>query len=126
MLPSYKDLAAIMGMPSKSTVTNILKMDQNIQPDQWEKFKKHFRIEEPGKNSQNSEQEPTMREIIAGLTTGFAAIAQTMRSMEEKMALESSLQEALAVVETISDRQEPAIRKILADLDELKRRKNDP
>jgi hypothetical protein len=125
-LPSNVELAAIMGMGSKSTVTNILKKQQNIQPEQWRKFKDHFGVEDGQSRSEDSEREPTMMEILAGLTEGFKAIASTMRSMESKMALESSLQEVLAGVETISDRQGPAIQKILADLDELKRRKSDP
>lgn len=123
-LPSNVELAQIMGIPSKSTITNIINRQQNIQPDQWLKFREHFGIDDGEPRSDNYEREPTTKDILLGLTEGFKAIAETMRSMENKMARETSLQEVLTGVETISDRQGPAIQKILSDLDELKRRKN--
>ncbi|HET6255810.1 MAG TPA: hypothetical protein VFE32_17165 [Puia sp.] len=47
-LPSNVELAKIMGMRNKSTVTNILKRQQNIQPEQLRRFKAHFAIEQEG------------------------------------------------------------------------------
>lgn len=118
-LPSNVELATIMGMPSKSTVSNILKRQQNIQPEQWQKFKEHFEIEELLPNSESSEREPTMKELLAGLTDGFRAIAETMRSMESKMALETtqgqmktSLTEIRRDVTTLVERQESAVEEI--------------
>lgn len=41
-LPSNVELARILGIKSKSTITEIKARRQNIQPDKWELFKKHF------------------------------------------------------------------------------------
>lgn len=54
-LPQNVDLAKIMGMRNKSTVTNILKREQNIQPEQWQKFKSHFGLKDSPESSQNNE-----------------------------------------------------------------------
>jgi transcriptional regulator with XRE-family HTH domain len=70
--------------------------------------------------------EPTSKQILMVLAEAFRSQTGIIKSMESKMALETSLQEVLAGVETIVDRQGPAIQKILGDLDELKRRKNGP
>lgn len=52
--------------------------------------------------------------------------ASILEEIQKRMARESSLQEVLAGVETIADRQGPAIQKILADLAELKGRGSNP
>ena len=49
-----------------------------------------------------------------------------LKNIENKMALEISLQETLAGVETIVDEHGPRLKKILSDLDELKKRKTVP
>lgn len=97
-LPTNTDLAKIMGMSSKSTITNILKKDQNIQPSQLDKFKKHFGYAVTREGSDKNEREPTAMEILAGLKDGFVAIAQTMRNMESKMAQESTQAKILKAI----------------------------
>ncbi|HSW70854.1 MAG TPA: hypothetical protein VLH77_02620 [Gammaproteobacteria bacterium] len=64
---------------------------------------------------------------------GFRALAIILERMESKMArqesqaiIEANLQEVLAGVETIADRQGDAIKQILSDLSELKEKKNAP
>lgn len=89
-LPSNVELARIMEINSKSAVTNILKGDQNIQPDQWEKFKAHFKVGNQPGGSNISEREPKPMELLAGLMEGFKAIADTMKSIENKMARENT------------------------------------
>jgi hypothetical protein len=42
--PTHDVLASIIGAKGKGTITEILGKRQNIQPDQWEKFKLHFGI----------------------------------------------------------------------------------
>ena len=43
-LPSHAELAAILGIKSKTTISEILGLRQNIQPTSWLKFKEHFKI----------------------------------------------------------------------------------
>jgi hypothetical protein len=45
-LPSNVKLAEIMGIKSKSSVTEILAKRQNIQPAAWDKFRAHFNIKD--------------------------------------------------------------------------------
>ena len=139
-LPTNVDLAKIMGIESKSTITNILNKDQNIQPQQWDKFKKHFSIEGFGNGSQKTEREPTTMELLAGLTEGFRAIAETMRSIESKMAqredqavikekvqttetrtliIESNLKLVLETLRTVGVRQEADEEVVLESLARL-------
>lgn len=97
-LPSNVELAKILGIRSKSAITNILKGDQNIQPEHWEKFKAHFGLSNTLNNSKISERQPSPMELLAGLTEGFKAIASTMRSIENKMARETTQAEILKIV----------------------------
>lgn len=54
---THEELAKIIGVESKTTISEILGKRQNIQPDQWEAFRKHFKISsdipvhEPGQSS---------------------------------------------------------------------------
>ncbi len=41
---THGELAKIIGVESKTTITEILKKRQNIQPEQWEAFRKYFKI----------------------------------------------------------------------------------
>ena len=45
-LPGYGELGAIMGIKSKSTISEIMAKRQNIQPASWERFKTHFKVTE--------------------------------------------------------------------------------
>lgn len=42
--PTHDSLAIIIGAKGKNTITEILGKRQNIQPDQWDKFVAHFKI----------------------------------------------------------------------------------
>lgn len=52
--PPNTELAKILHMSSKSTVSEILGKRQNIQPKQWEYFKSHFGIKDEISSSENS------------------------------------------------------------------------
>lgn len=41
---THEELAKIIGVESKTTISEILKKRQNIQPDQWKSFKDYFKI----------------------------------------------------------------------------------
>lgn len=41
---THKELAQIIGVESKTTITEILGRRQNIQPDQWKKFRDYFKL----------------------------------------------------------------------------------
>ena len=43
-MPALERLAEIMGIKSKSSISEILGKRQNIQPASWDLFKKHFKI----------------------------------------------------------------------------------
>lgn len=120
-------------MESKSTVTNILKKAQNIQPEQWERFKNHFGIAEDAPRSQKNEQDATAMQILAGLTEGFKAIAETMRSIESKMAreetlttMDASLKRTLAAALTVAKGQEDAMKELRNLFSQAKAQKTDP
>ena len=75
----------------------------------------------------------TLEDVLLVMAEGYKAQVETVKNIEKNMArhdgqarIEASLQEVLAGVETIADRQGPAIQRILADLDELRRQKNGP
>ena len=40
--PTHESLAVIIGANGKNTITEILGKRQNIQPEQWDKFRLHF------------------------------------------------------------------------------------
>jgi hypothetical protein len=137
-LPSNVELARIMGINSKSAVTNILKGDQNIQPQHWEKFKVHFKVENPSVGSNKSEREPKPMELLAGLMEGFKAIADTMKSIESKMAqektqakidqttgrIESNLDYTKDLIELLSQHVDSKFEDLAETLSKLAARKN--
>jgi hypothetical protein len=45
-LPTNGDLAKIIGLKAKSSISEIRALRQNIQPAQWEKFKLHFKVKD--------------------------------------------------------------------------------
>ena len=55
-VPKHEELCKIMGVKSISVISGILNRRQNIQPEQWQKFKVHFGIAE------NPETTPTLKE----------------------------------------------------------------
>jgi hypothetical protein len=123
-LPSNVELAEIMDIPSKSTITNILKRDQNIQPDQWEKFKTHFKLEDGPQRSEKTESEPSMRELLGGLVEGFKAIAATMNRIEGRVAQESSLIEIRDEIRLIASRQKGTGDVLLHSLERLEEKQS--
>lgn len=129
-LPDNKELAESLGISSASTISNILARRQNITPKAWTSFKELYLPETQApeiRSIQNGSPDPlVMLERLSkaheDYAIGFKALATVVERIERTMALESSLQEVLTGVETISDRQGPAIQKILEGLDELRRR----
>lgn len=51
LLPERQNLMEIMKVKSKSTISGILKKRQNIQPEQWVLFRKHFGIDDIANSS---------------------------------------------------------------------------
>lgn len=124
LLPSNTDLARLMQMNSKSTVTNILNREQNIQPEQWERFRDHFGLAD---GSEINEPDPTPMQILAVMAEAFKAHARTMENIEKNMAradsqarVEVNLQRVFGGVEAIGEQQDHALKKILEDLAEIK------
>ena len=82
LLPSNVDLAGIIGV-GKSTITEILGRRQNIQPEGWEKFKKHFGLNGNTEISVSHEkrsleklfEEPPVEYLIRTKTDPLAIIA---------------------------------------------------
>lgn len=85
-LPTNAELATIMGIKSKSTVSEILAKRQNIQPESWEKFKKHFKIPDSEDNSENSVArgaEPVLMPVLVGLMEQQKLLMEKQNSLLE-------------------------------------------
>ena len=63
ILPSNTELAAILGIKSKSIITEIRHRRLNIQPDKWELFKKHFKLSDSGEPSVSYDNEQQSKNI---------------------------------------------------------------
>lgn len=50
LLPTQGELNNILGYNSPSSLSNVLAKNQNISPEAWDNFKKHFRISEVAEN----------------------------------------------------------------------------
>lgn len=96
-MPSNTDLAAILGMNSKSSLSNILAGTNNIQPEAWELFKARYGARD-GDSSNLSEhpapKPPSAMVILDRLSQafleqaeGFKAQAEALRTQGEMMAI---------------------------------------
>lgn len=88
-LPTNIELASIMGIKTPTTINNILAKAQNIQPDQWKKFKDHFGIESSTKGSEKNESvpmDPIAMQILDRLSRAFVEQAEGFRSQAKALA----------------------------------------
>lgn len=149
-MPTNVDLAKILGIKSKSAVTNILKGDQNIQPDSWKKFIEHFNIAGYADSSDKAERAGTslsqpqiltvLAKAIEKQADAFANQAATLRvqadimkSIESKMAkettlagMESNLKRTLATALTLSKDQQDGMEEIRGLFSQTWPQKNAP
>jgi len=122
------EIAEKMGV-GQPIVSTYLNSKRNVSP----KFVRSF-CEAFGLDQLDGEQKEvgipqdglTDRDLISMFLTVSRTQTAILDRIEKQMARESSLQEVLAGVETIADRQGPAIQKILAGLDELRGRGKNP
>lgn len=49
--PGNDAMAELIGAPSKTSISEIKSLRQNIQPEQWAKFKNHYKISEGSEKS---------------------------------------------------------------------------
>jgi transcriptional regulator with XRE-family HTH domain len=122
---SAEDLATLIGVNKE----NIYKWEKGTKPSNPEDYIKLMNwlkgtLENIPKNDQ--EMEPSPMQLLAGLTEGFKAIAETMKSIESKMAQEKtqakiadqttkiqfSLQDVQGKVTTLWERQHLAIEEM--------------
>ena len=63
-LPSNVALAGILGIKSKSSISEILAKRQNIQPDAWQRFVAHFELPYQVENSEVSELQEAKQDYV--------------------------------------------------------------
>lgn len=55
-MPTHDELAKIIGVAGKQSITEIIKLRQNIDEDKWAKFKTHFGIVEGDSTEENGQE----------------------------------------------------------------------
>lgn len=83
---SNVELAAIIGIRSKSTISEIKAKRQNIQPEAWEKFKQHFKIGDSEESVQDrgKSYSPELDEFITTRAT-VKILAQELAKLQSKV-----------------------------------------
>lgn len=92
-LPTNTELARIIGIKSKSTISEIIAKRQNIQPDSWEKFKNHFKIRDSENGSENSVSRNTVSDRN-GQTDLIPVLVGLMEQQKLLMEKQNSILEA--------------------------------
>jgi hypothetical protein len=94
-LPRRKLLAQIMGINNISTFSEIHGLRQNIQPDQWKRFKKHFgdaiikhqkSLSEPDQKMSNEIWLKEIRSISIDFQTTTEKLLMKLTKIEEGMS----------------------------------------
>ena len=120
---THEELAKILGVESKTTITEILKKRQNIQPDQWRLFREHFNI-----GTEYSVQDEANPDFIVNdvemvyhieLKTASGKILKIIPEGKSEISLLNAfLEERDRVISTINNEKQ-------ARIDELKQDKED-
>jgi hypothetical protein len=72
-LPGTQELAKILGVKSKSSVSEMKSQRQNIQPAQWKRFKEYFKvIDEQG-------TEHSVQDLLSAILRNQVAIMKKLR-----------------------------------------------
>lgn len=123
-LPTNTVLARQLGIKSKSTISNILAGIQNIQPAQWDAFRKLYLKAENGSNNYEREKESMLEEAVR--RERESADRERKALLEDKAFLQemirSNLTLALATLKTIGIRQEAEGETVLASLERIERK----
>lgn len=83
---THSDLAKIIGAESKTTITEIIKMRQNIQPEQWKRFKSHFEIKSDPESTEISDPiEPTDKNTEPIYRDKYLALLEKDNTDKDKM-----------------------------------------
>lgn len=90
-LPANVDLANILGIKSKSTISEIIAKRQNIQPDSWDKFKSYFGITDTEESTEKSVPRESFKSVgkevnitldmLSDLIKSNAALAESNKSL---------------------------------------------
>lgn len=122
LITNNEEIAALLGYSSGTSISEILARRQNIPAEKWLLFKRKFGIA-----SDNSEERFSADQLFAMFMQVSNAQTAILGDIRSKMALESTqgrmetnLNRVFGGVETIGERQDHAIKKILADLSEIK------
>lgn len=102
-LPSHAILAGELGMPTKSTISEILGRRQNIQPESWNKFKSKYLTKTPSKsNGRTDISESEVQDFDGSRYKDkyLALLENQLKHSQEK--IESRLQEFQASLTSIS------------------------
>lgn len=135
-LPSNVDLARIMGIRSKSTISEIINRRQNIQPEHWEKFKAYFGIkEEPGSdNSEHRSSAPAPADLLTTLLHKLITVSDTTNRILERQekdivdkiqTIDANLNLVTVQAESIKLDVESARSVVLKSLARLEKKKED-
>jgi hypothetical protein len=110
-----------------------LPLRQNIKPDAWTKFRDRYlppNDSEKGVELRNDhrKEEPSAMQILSVLADAFKAQTEIIKSIESKMARESTLatistnlQKAMLDVQTLSSRQLGVAPTVLASLERIEK-----
>lgn len=103
VMTSNVELARLLDMPSKSTVSEILSQRQNIQPKQWSKFKSHFGIKDQNSSEKPVPRETQLMEILVHLmgTQNQILLNQKENIIEKVKKIETNLYDASGKLSTI-------------------------
>lgn len=102
VIKNNAELIDILGLKNVSTITEIVKKRQNIQPEVWEKFKKHYRITD---NSVmpifTTEEEITMAATVKTLLNELIKVKSKVFDLDLKKCAEEMEQNTKLLVRDI-------------------------
>jgi hypothetical protein len=119
LISDNKEVADLLGYSAPSAISEILGRRQNIQPEQWEKFKKKYNV-----NSDTSEVELLKEELKKERQARQTSEERERKALEHDKALlediiRTNLTMVLASLKTIGVRQEADGETILRSLERI-------
>lgn len=129
-LPSNVELTGILGIKSKSTISEILSKRQNIQPQAWAKFIDHFKI----KDENSSEISVSRDTLLNALVTKLISLSETTNTILERQEkdivqkvdrIDSNLSLVTAQAEKLQYEVESGRHVVLQSLSRLEGKKPD-
>jgi hypothetical protein len=124
--PKNKDMATVMGMNSVSTISEILARRQNIQPEQWERFRKKYKISEKS-DSRGTKTVIDTNVILNGATVSLQEYIDELRRDKALLnrQIETNLTALMQLLTALSHHDRAWHETILRSLERLEKKKPD-